>query len=64
MSRRTRPLVVVGPKTLRKRLSDTMECLFPGSTGVPPRFDLRIEGFPEEEGAIWRTARSSSLLIA
>src|SRR3546814_6538005 len=54
MSRRTRPLVVVGPKTLRKRLSDTMECLFPGSTGVPPRFDLRIEEFPEKEGAVWR----------
>src|SRR3546814_20131263 len=31
-----------------------MECLFPGSTGVPPRFDLRIEEFPEKEGAVWR----------
>ena len=51
VSKRQRPLVIVGPKTLAKRLSDTMECLFPGSTGMTWRFELRIDAF--EDGADW-----------
>jgi ribonuclease BN (tRNA processing enzyme) len=52
MSKRDRPLVIVGPKTLSKRLYDTMECLFPGSAGMTWRFPLRIDAF--EEGEAWR----------
>lgn len=51
MSKRTRPLVIVGPKTLAKRLSDTMECLFPGSTGMTWRFELTIDEFVD--GVDW-----------
>jgi ribonuclease BN (tRNA processing enzyme) len=52
VSKRRRPLVIVGPKTLAKRLSDTMECLFPGSTGMTWRFELRIDAF--EDDTDWR----------
>lgn len=52
-SKRDRPLVIVGPETLAKRLSDTMECLFPGSTGMTPRFDLRIDAFEDETEWAW-----------
>jgi len=41
-SRRTRPLAVVGPPGTARRLSDTMECLFPGSSGVSRRFDVDV----------------------
>lgn len=51
VSRRTRPLTIVGPKTTAKRLTETMECLFPGSTGIEWRFPLAIEEF--EEGIAW-----------
>jgi len=48
MSKRTKPLVIVGPKTLAKRLSDALECLFPGSTGMTWRYELRIDAFADE----------------
>jgi ribonuclease BN (tRNA processing enzyme) len=51
VSRRTKPLTIVGPKTTTKRLTETMECLFPGSTGIEWRFPLMIEEF--EEGNAW-----------
>jgi ribonuclease BN (tRNA processing enzyme) len=41
-SRRTRPLAVVGPPGTARRLADTMECLFPGSTGVSRRFGVDV----------------------
>jgi ribonuclease BN (tRNA processing enzyme) len=41
-SRRTRPLAVVGPPGTARRLTDTMECLFPGSSAVPRRFDVDV----------------------
>ncbi len=39
-SRRTRPLSVVGPPGLTRRLTDTMECLFPGSSTAARRFSV------------------------
>lgn len=51
VSKRDRPLRIVGPKTLAKRLSDTMECLFPGSTGMTWRFEVAIDAF--EDGVSW-----------
>lgn len=41
-SRRTRPLAVAGPPGTARRLYDTMECLFPGSSGVSRRFAVEI----------------------
>jgi ribonuclease BN (tRNA processing enzyme) len=41
-SRRTTPLTIAGPPGITKRLTDTMECLFPGSSSIPRRFDIRI----------------------
>jgi ribonuclease BN (tRNA processing enzyme) len=41
-SRRTAPLAVVGPPGTAKRLADTMECLFPGSSTTPRRFDVTV----------------------
>jgi ribonuclease BN (tRNA processing enzyme) len=40
-SRRTSPLTVAGPPGISQRLTDTMECLFPGSSRTPRRFDIR-----------------------
>ena len=58
-SRRTAPLVIAGPPGTGQRLAETMECLFPGSTGVRRRFDVTVaelspgtsrdvNGFPAE----------------
>jgi ribonuclease BN (tRNA processing enzyme) len=46
-SRRTTPLKVAGPPGISRRLTDTMECLFPGSASVSRRFDVEtIEIWP------------------
>jgi len=39
-SRRVTPLTVVGPPGTTRRLTDTMECLFPGSSASPRRFSV------------------------
>jgi ribonuclease BN (tRNA processing enzyme) len=41
-SRRTKPLAIVGPPGTARRLSDTMECLFPGSSSVSRRFAVDV----------------------
>jgi ribonuclease BN (tRNA processing enzyme) len=41
-SRRTAPLSVVGPPGTSRRLADTMECLFPGSSTAPRRFGVDV----------------------
>ncbi len=41
-TRRTRPLVVVGPPGVEARVREAMEVLFPGSSTVPRRFDVRF----------------------
>ncbi|HUY48517.1 MAG TPA: MBL fold metallo-hydrolase [Streptosporangiaceae bacterium] len=41
-SRRTRPLAVAGPPGTARRLTDAMECLFPGSSAVSRRFAVEI----------------------
>jgi ribonuclease BN (tRNA processing enzyme) len=40
-SRRTTPLTIAGPPGITTRLTDTMECLFPGSSSIARRFDIR-----------------------
>jgi ribonuclease BN (tRNA processing enzyme) len=39
-SRRVKPLTVVGPPGLTRRLTDAMECMFPGSSTTSRRFEL------------------------
>ena len=41
-TRRTRPLVVVGPPGVEARVREAMEVFFPGSSTVPRRFDVRF----------------------
>jgi len=41
-SRRTAPLVIAGPPGTRQRLTEAMECLFPGSTQVRRRFGVTV----------------------
>ena len=49
VSKRTRPLVVVGPPGTATRLEETMEVLFPGSSRVRRRFALEVRELPERE---------------
>ncbi len=42
IARRTRPLVVAGPPGAGERIERTMEALFPGSSKVKRKFELRI----------------------
>lgn len=41
-SRRTTPLAIAGPPGIADRLTDAMECLFPGSSAAPRRFAVKI----------------------
>ncbi|HEY2443371.1 MAG TPA: MBL fold metallo-hydrolase, partial [Streptosporangiaceae bacterium] len=41
-TRRTRPLAVAGPPGIARRLTDAMECLFPGSSAASRRFDIPV----------------------
>ena len=41
-SRRTRPLLVAGPHGLSRRLTDAMECMFPGSSTAARRFGVEV----------------------
>jgi ribonuclease BN (tRNA processing enzyme) len=42
VSRRTAPLTIAGPPGLEKRLHDTMEVFFPGSTAIARKYDLQL----------------------
>lgn len=39
-ARRTRPLIVAGPRDLRRRMAEMQEVLFPGSKVMSPKFPL------------------------
>jgi ribonuclease BN (tRNA processing enzyme) len=41
-ARRTNPLTIAGPPGIARRLSEMMECMFPGSTSVSRRFEVEI----------------------
>ena len=41
-SRRTAPLTIAGPPGTRHRLTAAMECMFPGSSQVGRRFEVRV----------------------
>jgi ribonuclease BN (tRNA processing enzyme) len=42
VAKRTTPLTVVGPEGVRARFETTAEALFPNSTTIPRRYDLRF----------------------
>ena len=48
ISKRTHPLVIVGPPGTKKRLMEAMEVFFPGSSQAPRKFSLDIEEFAFE----------------
>jgi ribonuclease BN (tRNA processing enzyme) len=41
-SRRMRPLTIAGPPGIARRLTDAMECLFPGSSTAARRFGVEV----------------------
>jgi ribonuclease BN (tRNA processing enzyme) len=41
-ARRTTPLLIAGPPGTQQRLTETMECLFPGSSQVRRKFDVNV----------------------
>jgi ribonuclease BN (tRNA processing enzyme) len=45
-TRRTRPLAVTGPPGTGPRLTEAMECLFPGSSTVSRRFPVEVTELP------------------
>src|SRR3984957_16618627 len=52
-SRRTAPLTIAGPPGISRRLADTMECLFPGSSTARRRFAVEtIELAPGQASAV------------
>ena len=53
VSKRTRPLLIAGPPGTQQRLTQAMEVLFPGSSQVQQRFEVRIvELEPERPAAL------------
>lgn len=66
VSRRTRPLMIVGPKGLRSRLDALMEAHFPGSTKACRKFQIKInELIPEVQTNIGSTgAYVTAYLVA
>lgn len=49
VSRRTKPLLIVGPETTEERFVTTAEALYPGCTYASRKFDLRFEAWQKEE---------------
>lgn len=45
VSGRARPLLIVGPPGLERRLAEAQECFFPGSSANRWRFELTVEEF-------------------
>lgn len=48
IAKRTTPLTVVGPATIKERFVAAAEALFPGSTRVKPRFEMRFIEYAKE----------------
>lgn len=52
-SKRTRPLLIVGPRTTEQRVMETLAALYPGAENNPWRFDLKFEEYEVEQE--WRS---------
>lgn len=51
-AKRERPLLVAGPPGIRERVEATMELLFPGSSQVKRRFEVKFLELVEREAAV------------
>lgn len=51
ISKRTSPLLIVGPAGTEKRVMDAMEVLFPGSSQSPKKFAIRFAELPLREAS-------------
>lgn len=47
-SKRKEPLLLAGPQGFRKRLTEAMELMFPGSSKTKQKFDIQVEEFSDE----------------
>jgi len=63
-SGRTAPLLIAGPPGTRQRLTEAMECLFPGSAQVRRRFEVTVTelspGQPRTVAGVTARAREAS----
>jgi ribonuclease BN (tRNA processing enzyme) len=57
VSKREKPLVILGPPTTADRVRKTMEAFFPGSTGMNFRFPAEYVEFADRQVAEWREVR-------
>jgi ribonuclease BN (tRNA processing enzyme) len=48
ISKRTKPLVIVGPPGLERRIHESMEVFFPGSSGVRQKFSIEFVELTDE----------------
>jgi ribonuclease BN (tRNA processing enzyme) len=49
ITKRTAPLTVVGPEPVQNRFIAAAEALFPGSTKIKPRFEMRFVEYRKEQ---------------
>ena len=63
VSRRTRPLTLVGPPGFRDRLHQAQEVLFPGSTEITSRFPLTLIEMPEQVAQAVGPVRVTPFLV-
>jgi ribonuclease BN (tRNA processing enzyme) len=54
VAKRTSPLTVVGPATIGARFEAAAEALFPGSTKIEPRFEMRFIEYAREQPTVVR----------
>ena len=62
-ARRTRPLTVAGPPGVGARVEAAMEVLFPGSTKVERRFDVRFVELAPREATVVGAARVTAFPV-
>ena len=63
-TRRTRPLVVVGPPGVAQRVEAAMEAFFPGSTQVNRRFPVEFVELPENRASVIGPATVTAFAVA
>jgi ribonuclease BN (tRNA processing enzyme) len=52
-TRRSRPLVIAGPRGIETRLANLMEAMFEHSSKTKPRFDLSVVALEPEQGRMF-----------
>ena len=63
VSKREKPLVVLGPPTTAERVRKAMEAFFPGSTGMNFRFPVEYREFTDRQASDWREVRVTPLQV-